>query len=278
MKFWNFRRIFTNLEQTEFETELRIEGEIASESWWGDEVTPDLFRAELNKHPGDITVWINSPGGDVFAASVIYTALKEHKGSVTVKVDGIAFSAASVIAMAGDRVLMSPTSYMMIHQPWTIALGDSDEFRQVADFLDEISEGIINAYQLKTGMQRETLMQLMKQETYMNAMAAVEYGLADAMLYAETLEEDEDDDEEDDLPVASGIASGVLAGLRPSQLFWDDVIPQRGVVFAKARSTDAMIGKMKRVCAALQKDDGDARKRLELRMKLSQGDGHGVQR
>ena len=97
---------------------------IASESWYDDEVTPGLFKEELNSGEGDITVWINSPGGDCVAAAQIYNMLMEYKGNVTVKIDGIAASAASVIAMAGTTVLMSPVSMLMIHNPMTAAFGD----------------------------------------------------------------------------------------------------------------------------------------------------------
>ena len=105
-KFWVFQRG----DPEKGETVLRLDGPIAKESWFGDEVTPALFLSELERHPGDLTVWINSPGGDVFAASQIYTMLMDHQGKITVKVEGLAASAASVIAMAGGEVLMSPSS------------------------------------------------------------------------------------------------------------------------------------------------------------------------
>lgn len=87
---------------------LRLDGPISEDSWWGDEVTPAEFRAELDAHPGDLLVYINSPGGDVFAASQMYAALKDHPGKITVRIDGLAASAASVVAMAGDVVEMAP--------------------------------------------------------------------------------------------------------------------------------------------------------------------------
>ena len=95
--------------------ELELYGTIAEESWFDDEITPGMFREELFAGSGPITVWINSPGGDCIAASQIYTMLMDYKGNVTVKIDGIAASAASVIAMAGTEVLMAPTALMMIH-------------------------------------------------------------------------------------------------------------------------------------------------------------------
>ncbi|MCK9479697.1 MAG: Clp protease ClpP [Firmicutes bacterium] len=185
-KFWNFSK------SEEDGYTLRLDGEIAAESWWGDEVTPKMFMGELEKCDGDITVWINSPGGDVVAGSQIYTALKEHKGQVTVKVDGIAASAASVIAMAGDFVYMSPTSILMIHDPMTIAMGDEGAMEQAIAILKECKESIINAYCLKTGISRGKISRLMSDETWMNAKKAVELGFADKVLYTEKEPETED--------------------------------------------------------------------------------------
>ena len=186
-KFWNF----THTENGE--NILRLDGEIASESWWGDEVTPKLFMSELAEFSGkDITVWINSPGGDVVAGSQIYTALKEHKGQVTVKIDGIAASAASVIAMAGDFVYMSPTSLFMIHDPITIAIGDQNDMEQAIAVLRECKESIINAYALKTGISRAKISRLMSDETWMNAKKAVELGFADKILYTKEYSEKDD--------------------------------------------------------------------------------------
>lgn len=161
--------------------ELILDGTIAEESWWDDEVTPAQFRAELNQGSGPVTIWINSPGGDCFAASQIYSMLREYPGEVTVKVDGIAASAASVIAMAGDKVLMAPTALLMIHNPATMAFGDREDMAQAIEMLDEVKESIINAYELKTGMQRAKISRLMDAETWMNAKRAIELGFADGM-------------------------------------------------------------------------------------------------
>ena len=110
---------FRNLVETGEGRTLNLDGAIAEETWYGDEITPKQFKSELMSGTGDITVWINSPGGCVFAASQIYNMLMEYKGRVTIKIDGIAASAASVIAMAGTDVFMSPVSMMMIHNPMT---------------------------------------------------------------------------------------------------------------------------------------------------------------
>jgi ATP-dependent Clp protease protease subunit len=187
-KFWNFRT-------EENGRILELIGEIAKESWFGDEVTPREFKNELNEGSGDISVVINSPGGDIFAASEIYTALKDYsrgKGKVSVIIDALAASAASVIAMSGDEVKMSPTAYMMIHNPWTFAAGDSEEMRVIARQLDEIKEGVINAYKIKSGLSRERISQMMDAEMYVSAAEAVRLGLADEILFEneEFLKED----------------------------------------------------------------------------------------
>lgn len=172
---------FLNKADTE-PAELIIDGPIESEAWFDDDVTPRRFRSELNTKKGDLTVWINSPGGDCFAASQIYTMLKEYKGKVTVKVDGIAASAASVIAMAGDEVLMAPTAMMMIHNPLTIAFGNKDDMEQAIAVLEEVKESIINAYEMKTGLQRAHISRLMDEETWMNARKAIDLKFADGMI------------------------------------------------------------------------------------------------
>lgn len=184
-KFWNWKnRIVTNQETQEQvqERTLFLNGTIAENSWFDDDVTPKLFRDELMAGSGDITVWLNSPGGDCVAAAQIYNMLMDYKGSVTVKIDGIAASAASVIAMAGTKVLMSPVSTMFIHNPMTVALGNSDEMQKAIEMLQEVKESIINAYELKTGLSRAKLSRLMDAETWMDANKAVELGFADGIL------------------------------------------------------------------------------------------------
>ena len=161
---------------------LELNGTIASESWFDDDVTPQMFKDELFAGEGDITVWINSPGGDCIAASQIYSMLMDYKGNVTVKIDGIAASAASVIAMAGTTVLMAPTALLMIHNPATMAFGDHNEMQKAIEMLSEVKESIINAYELKTGLSRAKLDHLMEDETWMNAKKAIELHFADGML------------------------------------------------------------------------------------------------
>lgn len=165
------------------ERTLYLNGTIAEESWYEDDVTPKLFKDELMSETGDITVFINSPGGDCVAAAQIYNMLMEYNGNVTVKIDGIAASAASVIAMAGTKVLMSPVSLMMIHNPLTVAIGDSEEMKKAIDMLSEVKESIINAYELKTGLSRAKLSHMMDSENWMNAQKALELGFADGILF-----------------------------------------------------------------------------------------------
>lgn len=170
-----------------------LNGTIAEESWYDDDVTPQLFKDELMSENGDITVWINSPGGDCVAAAQIYNMLMDYPGNVTVKIDGIAASAASVVAMAGTKVLVSPVSMLMIHNPATIAFGDTAEMQKAIAMLDEVKESIINAYEIKTGLSRAKLSRLMDAETWMDAHSAVELGFADGIMKRQT--EDEADDE-----------------------------------------------------------------------------------
>ena len=149
-----------------------------------------------------MTVWLNSPGGDCVAAAQIYNMLKEYPGSITIKIDGIAASAASLIAMAGNEVLMSPVSMMMIHNPMTAAIGNADDMQKAAAMLDEVKDSIINAYELKTGLTRAKLSHLMDDETWMNAVTAVNLGFADGILYRDSDKEDEktEDDKTDGEP------------------------------------------------------------------------------
>ena len=176
-KFWNWIRDDTGRRV------LRLEGPIDSESFWGDEITPAMFRQELEAEEGDLTVWINSPGGNLFAAAEIYTMLQEYKGAVTVKIASIAASAASVGAMAGSRVLMSPTALLMIHDPSTIAMGNAKDMEKAIETLNEVKESIINAYAAKSGLRRSKIAELMSNETWMNAKKAVELGFADEVLF-----------------------------------------------------------------------------------------------
>ena len=161
---------------------LELYGTIAEESWFDDDITPAMFKDELFAGSGPITIWINSPGGDCIAASQIYTMLMDYKGDVTVKIDGIAASAASVVAMAGTKVLIAPTALMMIHNPATMAFGDHVDMEKAIDMLSEVKESIINAYEIRTGLPHKQLARMMDDTTWMNARKAIDLGFADGIL------------------------------------------------------------------------------------------------
>ena len=189
---------------------LDIDGEIvAEEGWFTPEgaVVAKGFRQRLAQYR-NVTVRINSPGGDVMAGAEIYSALKEHSlnghGRVRVEITALAASAASVIAMAGDEIAMYPTSYMMIHNPWSIAIGDAKEMRKTARTLDVISEGLINAYQQRTGKSRDELKRMLENETWMSAGTAVEQGFADEVIGAGA----------GDAPMAACLMSSRAHGIR----------------------------------------------------------------
>ena len=225
-KFWNWVRNDND------ERILMLNGEISNETWFGDEITPKEFRGELNSGQGKVTVWINSPGGDCFAAAQIYNMLMEYSGHVDVHIDGIAASAASVIAMAGNHVAISPVGMMMIHNPATVSIGDEREMKKAMEMLSEVKESIINAYELKTGLPRKQLSSMMNAESWMNAQKAVELGFADSILY--------DSVDEDDKP--------------------------EGMIFSRAAVTNSLIEKLK---ARMPKPDNRVeasvfKKRLDL--------------
>ena len=193
-KFWNW------IHDDSGGRVLRLEGPIDSESFWGDEITPKEFRDDLYAEEGDITLWINSPGGNVFAAAEIYTMLRDYPGNVTVRIASIAASAASVVAMAGNLVQISPTGMLMVHDPSTIAMGNARDMEKAITTLNEVKESIINAYAFKTGLSRNRISKLMSDETWLNAKKAVELGFADEILFENKPkpESEEDPDEPDE--------------------------------------------------------------------------------
>lgn len=220
-KFWNWIK-----NQDESGSEMRtlfLNGEISDETWYGDEVTPKIFKDELNAGNGPISVWINSPGGDVFAAAQIYNMLMDYPYDVTVKIDGLAASAASVIAMAGTTVEMSPVAMMMIHNPATIAIGDSEEMKKAVKMLDEVKESIMNAYEIKTGLARDKISKLMDAESWFNAKKAVELGFADKILFS--------DGQSD---VTDGVGEGIVVSDEMSA----------PVMFSRQAVTNSMLSKL----------------------------------
>ena len=215
-KFWNWVK---NEEPDSFGSDrtLYLDGEISDETWFGDEVTPSLFKQELESGDGNITLWINSPGGDVFAAAQIYNMLMDYPHDVTVKIDALAASAASVIAMAGSKVLMSPVAMMMVHNPATIAIGDSEEMQKAIDMLSEVKESIMNAYEIKSGLSRHKISQLMDAETWMNAKEAVKLGFADEILFAGKKDDAPSDDGIEMLFSRKAVTDSLISKLIPKR-------------------------------------------------------------
>lgn len=184
-KFWKLKNSVDSSDST-----LILEGPISSESWWGDEVTPQAFRDELKKiNSNKLTVQINSTGGDVWAGISIHDALKELDAEVTVKVSGLAASIASVIAMAGDKIVMTPGSTMMIHRASMLAIGNADDMQKAIDMLETVEDGILNIYADRTGNSRETVKEMLDAETWMSAEKAVELGFADEVVTPQKDEE-----------------------------------------------------------------------------------------
>ena len=239
-KFWKWKNQAPT-ETAPAERTLFLNGTIAEESWFDDDVTPQLFKDELMSGSGDITVWINSPGGDCVAAAQIYNMLMDYKGNVTVKIDGIAASAASVIAMAGTRVLVSPVSMMMIHNPMTVAMGDKAEMEKAIEMLASVKDSIINAYELKTGLTRAKLSHLMDAETWMDATKAVELGFADDILARPTESSNPDPTDEPDETGTESTEDG------------SEKQPENSMLFSRRAVSMALENKLHRAIAAQQK-------------------------
>lgn len=176
-KFWNFKSLDKN------QGELTLYGEISNETWWGDEVTPKEFKADLDNlgDIGTLNIYINSPGGDVFAGQAIHSMLKRHPSHKNVYIDGLAASIASVIAMSGDTIFMPKNAMMMIHNPWTIGMGNAIEFRKLAEDLDKIRESLVAAYEGHSTLTRDEIIELMDEETWLTATECEEYGFCDVV-------------------------------------------------------------------------------------------------
>ena len=244
---------------------LRLEGPIDEESFWSDGVTPRAFRDDLYAEDGDVTIYIHSPGGNVFAAAELYTMIRDYPGTGTVKIDAIAASAASVVAMAGDRVMMSPVAMLMIHDPMTIAMGNSKAMEKAISTLNEIKESIVNAYQAKSGLSRNKIAKLMSDETWLNAKKAVELGFADEIMFddsksaprVEPAVQDPDEQDGDDIPeeekdgeahLEASKAADALEGLLYSTRIMGQAILNSIGAFDEGEAPDA----------GSAQDDGDA--------------------
>lgn len=179
-KCWKIR----NAADSSEEAELLIYGDISDETWWGDEVTPRQFHDDLATLEGkDLCVRINSGGGDVFAAVAIYNQLKTYGGKVTTRIDGLAASAATIIACAGEQVIMPSNALFMIHNPAMFAFGgyDANEMRECAAQLDVVKQTIVNTYLTRSSLSEEELCQMMDDETWMTADEALDYGFVDTV-------------------------------------------------------------------------------------------------
>lgn len=176
-KFWNFKA----KDEDEKAGELMLYGEIASETWWGDEVTPKQFKEDLDALGGvkTLDVFVNSPGGDVFAAQAIYSVLKRCKAHVNMYVDGIAASAASLIVAAGDTVIMPKNAMQMLHNPWCIAVGNAGDFRKLADDMDKIRDSMIVAYKSRSALTKDEIIDILDAESWLTAEECKEYGFCD---------------------------------------------------------------------------------------------------
>ena len=245
-RFWNWLTPQeTSPDSDGGERVLRINGVIAEESWLDDDITPAVFASELNAGSGPVTIWLNSPGGDVVAAARIYNMLLDYPGKVTVNIDGIAASAASVIAMAASTVAMSPVSMLMIHNPATLAMGDKTELSRALDMLESVKDSIINAYQLKTGLSRAKLSKLMDMETWMDATAAIDLGFANEILTSKQGSTPDKDDE----PTKTNPDKGDDPGDGEDEESVSKKVPgraknERGVVFSRKVTEQRLVAQL----------------------------------
>ncbi|EQK42917.1 clp protease family protein [[Clostridium] bifermentans ATCC 638] len=167
--------------QTETSADLYFYGDIVSTFWdsWDDtDQYPEQIKSFLDEvKDKSLNIYINSPGGSVFAGQAIYNMLKRHKGYKTVYVDGLAASIASVIAMAGDKIIIPSNAQLMIHKPWLGTFGNANDLREQADVLDKIEEGILNVYQskIKEGIDIETIKEMVNKETWLTGEEASKY-------------------------------------------------------------------------------------------------------
>ena len=184
-RFWDFRAAANE----NAAPELILYGDIASETWWGDEITPRQFTEELNAlgNVPEIVVRINSGGGDVFAANAIYTLLKDNAAKITVKIDGWAASAATIVAMAGDVIEIPGNGVFMVHDPSIGLLGyfNETELVKVSEELKVIKQSIVNGYALKTGKAAEEIAAIMAAETWFDGKQAVDAGFCDRLMFEE---------------------------------------------------------------------------------------------
>lgn len=168
------------------EPEIEFYGYISEYAWDEEDIVPSMFKADLYKvgAGGPVTVRINSPGGSVVAASLLRAILMDYPGKVTCRIDGMCASAATMVAIAGDRVLMQDTAFFMIHDPWTIAFGNEEELKGVIDVLKTTKAAIVAAYESRSNLTVEQIGRMMAAETWMSAKDAQEYGFVDEVVTA----------------------------------------------------------------------------------------------
>lgn len=175
------RKFEVNYDEATNKTEITIYG-VIGDSWWDDSVSAADIDKALKDAKGEIVIHLNSPGGDAFDGIAIYNRLKQYNGKVTIYVDGWACSAASIIAMAADELIMGLGSMMMIHEAWSIVLGSKRDMRKEADILEQLEEGIIDIYMTKANVSREEIRQMVDDETWFSAQEAVDIGFATSIM------------------------------------------------------------------------------------------------
>ena len=172
-----FETFFNEANET---TEITIYG-VIGDSWWEDSISAsDIDSALKSVGNGDLVINLNSPGGDAFDGIAIYNRLKKHNGKVTINVDGWACSAASVIAMAADELIMGMGSMLMIHEASSLVWGTKQEMRKEADVLENLEDGIVDIYMTKANVEREEIRKMVDDETWFSAQKAVEIGFANS--------------------------------------------------------------------------------------------------
>ena len=208
-------------------------------------------------------MWLSSPGGDCLAASQIYTMLRNHKGKVTVKIDGIAASAASVVAMAGDETLISPTGMLMCHNPATIAMGNRADMEKAIELLDEVKESIINAYEEKSGLSRAKIAHMMDEETWLNAKKALNLGFVDGILFAKNEPQKKPESEPEEEPEQETPKEDT-----PEEEEEDDEPKEKNLTAMSYSSAKTMDSLMQKLSALYKPVKGTPIDQLEKRLAL----------
>jgi len=180
---WNAEARASSVKAADADNTITVYDQIGEDWWTGEGVTVKRVDAALRRiGDGPVTVVINSPGGDMMEGVAIYNRLREHSGDITVKVVGYAASAASIIAMAGDRIEIGAASFLMIHNSWVIAAGNRHEMREVADWLEPFDNAMVAVYAQRAGIDRDDVAAMMDAETWISGEDAVEKGFADSLL------------------------------------------------------------------------------------------------